>query len=144
MKEIQRGKCPKQSCFKHQNEREIERDPLLNLRRRRHRHGDDYGRQEQHQQAQTVDAYVVLHAKCRNPAVYFLKLKAPEGGVESMPQDKGDRKRKKSKDARASLRASFSLFAPKVRTAIAPSSGTIVRQEMGGSTFIASHSRSVI
>ena len=111
MKEIQRGKCPEQSCFKHQHEREIERYPLLNLRRRGHRHGDDYRREQQHQQAQTVDAYVVLHAKRRNPAVHFLKLKAPGCGIESMPQDKSDRERKKSKGKSESACQFFALRA---------------------------------
>ena len=75
MEEIQRGEGAEEAGLQQQHQREVERDALFDLPGGEHADGHDDRREQQHQQAEAVDADAVFDAERRDPGVA-----APETG----------------------------------------------------------------
>ena len=93
MDEVERGEGAEEARLQEQHQCEVERDAVFDLPRGGHANGDDNGREQKHQEAEAVDAYVVLDVERGDPGETLLELHRAERRIEAVPEDKDEQQR---------------------------------------------------
>ena len=86
-------KVPNKTGLEEKHQREVERNSVLESARTQHPDGHDDGGEQQHQEAEAVDADVILHAERGNPGVQLLELERVRSWIEVVPENQRDRER---------------------------------------------------
>ena len=82
VEEVQGGERAEEPGLQEKHQREIERHALLDVPRGQHGHRHHDGREQHHQQPESIHANAILDTQRGNPGVPLLKLKPARCGVE--------------------------------------------------------------
>ena len=91
VEEVERGEGSEEAGLKQEHEGEVEGGALLNVPGGGNADGDDDGAEEEHEQAEAVDAGVVFDAEQGNPGDALLELECAGGAVVVEPEEESER-----------------------------------------------------